>query len=418
MKKTLLSMAAALLCASAASAATTIVVESIDMTEYSISKYDFNGAQKDMIQGDLTATDGTKVPFILKQETSNTSADGIIGVSNQMRIYKSYEVTLTAPAGFTIKQIVFECPTNKKNGAWQYCSEMTSSCGGNFVVSSVDSEAATLTWVNEAGVSAFVAVASNAQVRVNKLILSDEAGEIEIPDDPEPEVTKVASIAAFKAVAKDTKVEFTSAVSVAYQNGRYLYVSDATGTLLVYGDITTKYVNGDVIPAGFQGTMSVYNDMPQLASPVADTFAAGTAGPAVDPAEVSIDELSTELNATYVVLKNVSVTAVEGKDNNYTVSDGENEVLLFNQFTNAQYYDVVDVPTGDDMNVFAIVTVYKGAVQLYPVSVVDAASISDVMVDANAPVEYFNLQGVRVANPENGLYIRRQGSTVTKVLVK
>lgn len=36
----------------------------------------------------------------------------------------------------------------------------------------------------------------------------------------------------------------------------------------------------------------------------------------------------------------------------------------------------------------------------------------------NAPVEYYNLQGVRVANPANGLYIRRQGSTATKVLVR
>lgn len=38
--------------------------------------------------------------------------------------------------------------------------------------------------------------------------------------------------------------------------------------------------------------------------------------------------------------------------------------------------------------------------------------------DANAPVEYFNLQGVRVANPENGLYIRRQGGKATKVIVR
>lgn len=36
----------------------------------------------------------------------------------------------------------------------------------------------------------------------------------------------------------------------------------------------------------------------------------------------------------------------------------------------------------------------------------------------NAPVEYFNLQGVRVDNPANGLYIRRQGNNVTKVIVK
>ncbi|MDE6207096.1 MAG: hypothetical protein K2M55_04745 [Muribaculaceae bacterium] len=36
----------------------------------------------------------------------------------------------------------------------------------------------------------------------------------------------------------------------------------------------------------------------------------------------------------------------------------------------------------------------------------------------NAPVEYFNLQGVKVQNPEAGLYIRRQGNTATKVLFK
>ena len=44
--------------------------------------------------------------------------------------------------------------------------------------------------------------------------------------------------------------------------------------------------------------------------------------------------------------------------------------------------------------------------------------VEDVTVDENAPVEYYNLQGVRVDNPENGIYIRRQGSKVSKVLVK
>ncbi len=48
----------------------------------------------------------------------------------------------------------------------------------------------------------------------------------------------------------------------------------------------------------------------------------------------------------------------------------------------------------------------------------DKASIEDVEVSEDAAVEYFNLQGVRVANPENGLYIRRQGDKVTKVIVK
>lgn len=38
--------------------------------------------------------------------------------------------------------------------------------------------------------------------------------------------------------------------------------------------------------------------------------------------------------------------------------------------------------------------------------------------DATAPVEYFNLQGVKVDNPSNGLYIRRQGTQTTKVILK
>jgi len=38
--------------------------------------------------------------------------------------------------------------------------------------------------------------------------------------------------------------------------------------------------------------------------------------------------------------------------------------------------------------------------------------------DINAPVEYFNLQGQPVANPSNGIYIRRQGSKVAKVIIR
>ncbi len=39
------------------------------------------------------------------------------------------------------------------------------------------------------------------------------------------------------------------------------------------------------------------------------------------------------------------------------------------------------------------------------------------VADENAPVEYFNLQGIRVENPANGIFIRRQGNTTTKVIL-
>ena len=56
-----------------------------------------------------------------------------------------------------------------------------------------------------------------------------------------------------------------------------------------------------------------------------------------------------------------------------------------------------------------------------PVSVEAKVGIEDVAIDAdNAPVEYFNVNGMRVdgSNLAPGIYIRRQGSNATKVLVK
>lgn len=43
---------------------------------------------------------------------------------------------------------------------------------------------------------------------------------------------------------------------------------------------------------------------------------------------------------------------------------------------------------------------------------------SVVAADENAPVEYYNLQGVRVANPTAGLYIIKQGSKVSKAIIR
>lgn len=43
--------------------------------------------------------------------------------------------------------------------------------------------------------------------------------------------------------------------------------------------------------------------------------------------------------------------------------------------------------------------------------------VEETMVDANAPVEYYNLQGVKVADPENGLFIKKQGGKTAKIVL-
>ena len=46
----------------------------------------------------------------------------------------------------------------------------------------------------------------------------------------------------------------------------------------------------------------------------------------------------------------------------------------------------------------------------------DASAIEEIAAD-NAAVEYYNLQGVKVANPENGIFVKKQGGKATKVVL-
>ena len=47
-----------------------------------------------------------------------------------------------------------------------------------------------------------------------------------------------------------------------------------------------------------------------------------------------------------------------------------------------------------------------------------SAALTVVENEDAAPAEYFNLQGVRVENPEKGIFIKRCGSKVSKVILK
>ncbi len=45
-----------------------------------------------------------------------------------------------------------------------------------------------------------------------------------------------------------------------------------------------------------------------------------------------------------------------------------------------------------------------------------ASSVDAIRVENNAPVRYYNLQGLPVENPQNGIFIRVQGNTATKII--
>ena len=52
-----------------------------------------------------------------------------------------------------------------------------------------------------------------------------------------------------------------------------------------------------------------------------------------------------------------------------------------------------------------------------PEDVTISTGVEEIATDVEAPVEYYNLQGVKVANPAKGLYIKKQGKKTTKVIL-
>ena len=280
-----------------------------------------------------------------------------------IRLYGGNTMTISAPAGTTMKQIEFK-------GSNGNASANPTATNGTLVVSGKTA----MTWTGEA--SEFT-ITYDKTFRITEMTVYVNGDN---PEEPEvPEVEKVANIAAF--VAKCTTSNYPTLtidapVTVTYQNGRYLYIKDDSGVMAVYGDITTKYANGDVIPAGITGVAQNYsNGVFQMNSPQDKTFLAAERGDSVKPHDIRIGQIITSFVSRYIVLRDVKVeqymNAGVVKPNYYTIRDNENdEILLYNQFSNEDFYEVVDVPTGDDMNVYAIITVYRGVPNLYPVKVV------------------------------------------------
>lgn len=101
-------------------------------------------------------------------------------------------------------------------------------------------------------------------------------------------------------------------------------------------------------------------------------------------------------------------------------AEGENNTIEIDGKT----YTQVD----PDTNAFAITGPFSfvlatSAAHTAPVAVAADGGVSSSIdtifsEDENAPVEYYNLQGIRVENPSNGLYIKRQGNKAVKVLIK
>ena len=179
----------------------------------------------------------------------------------------------------------------------------------------------------------------------------------------------INNIAAYYAAENADLFKITGDVTFVYRSGRYMYVKDATGGLLVFDEapiITTQYNEGDVISGGLIGTRSIYHGLDEFV-PVVNA-AEGVAGEAIAPLVVTAAELlaNPENYVSQLVLvvdgefgagtfKTTSATNVD------FTQDG-NTIVIRNAFKTANK----TFAGGEEGSVAGFVTIYDDAVQIFP----------------------------------------------------
>ena len=193
----------------------------------------------------------------------------------------------------------------------------------------------------------------------------------------------VANIAELTALENGSAFTFNGTATIQALikkgNATYCYIKDETGSSLIYDSKSTLTANlavGKKIAAGWNGSVSVYND---LFEAVPNAELTTTDDAAVVPVfdEVTLADVKAENVNKIVKLTNVTVAGVSGSD--FKIKKGDDEVVGYNQFA------VTDLASGLVCSeMIGAIGIYKGAIQFQPISFTvgtPAPAPADVTID-------------------------------------
>lgn len=263
----------------------------------------------------------------------------------QLRLYGG-TISFTAPEGKNITALSFNTST------W---NDPTASTG---IVSENR-------W---SGTAANLVLTIGGQLRINSITVTfGEGGEVVI----DPDAVQVDSLKKIQDLADGTMFQFTTESYVNYQNGKYLYLQqhDSEGycyVALIYGDQPNAYAMGDIIPAGWKGTKTTYKTLVEVKDATDFADANGQISDEyVEPFDYTgyMDYIDDSMVNYKVLLSGVTISNINGKYFDITaVKDGEEITLTgYNQFG-------IDIAEGG-YDIEAMVSIYNGTVQLYPIAV-------------------------------------------------
>lgn len=337
-----------------------------------------NGQAKNYSPIESLEIDGFKFAFTKGGSTTNPAYYWSMSTAaNQQQTIRLYSgksasegntMTITAPAGTTFGSIEFTGTNGKANGA------VDASVG------SVVMESATaMTWTNSEAVNA-VTLTFKQNFRITKMVVKSEGGEVVTPPEP-------------------TGVTFTKATTM--ETGKYIFVIDG-----------------------------------KIACPIKASYSYGYMYLDVEATIDGDDIVTDEANALNVTVADGKITLLDPNNRYYGMDETHlSSFQCYNEVTDGCYWNyefgdggVLKLTSELNPDCFVCKTTYNNiaptkAPEEFTLPVVYKLKQSGIAAveaenDVNAPVVYYNLQGQRVANPENGLYIRVQGNKVEKVAIR
>lgn len=166
------------------------------------------------------------------------------------------------------------------------------------------------------------------------------------------------TLAEVNALNDSTNFVFGGNAVVTYQNGRYLFLRDATGYGLIYGNNTPAFTSGQVLNQNWSAMRVDYNGLTEYIGAANLSASANTDAELAKP--IKVTELSEEIVNAYVEIDNV--VSISGTT--ATLANGST-ITLYNRFN-------IAIPEFENENktIRGIASIYKGALQLYFIEVV------------------------------------------------
>ena len=228
--------------------------------------------------------------------------------------------------------------------------------------------------------------------------------------------TEIANIAAFKAIGtvSSTPYKIANDVTFVYGDGKYNFVQDASGALLIYSSSSsfpTIYSEGDQI-SDLTGAFAQYQNQIEMTpsfSPAAATSNIGS----IEPIIATIADVRTnyaQYDAQLVTLQNVTLCNALDYEAGTTgvtinISQGTDTLAIYNRFKTLD----TTIAQNSVTDVTGFVAIYGSTIQIYPRSNADLElGIQTVATPTISPISgtYPDSVTVTIACTEQGADIR------------